>query len=142
MVAAEQKETVASEVRHDQAEQAILEDLRVGEGASGEVDPATALLLPDEGDLGIDLAVELILRALELDVADEQPGERAAQQKADPDDTDRGGDEPVPETQVFSGAPSSSRYPTPQTVWMLGSVTPAAASFSRTCCTWTSTVRV
>ena len=37
---------------------------------------------------------------------------------------------------------SSSRYPTPQTVSMLGSVTFAAASFSRSCCTWTSTVRV
>ena len=38
------------------------------------------------------------------------------------------------ETQPEGQLPlSSSRYPTPQTVWMLGSEILAAASFSRTC---------
>jgi len=84
-------------------------------------------------------AVELVLDALELEVADEDPCQGAGQEKADGDDAGRRREEPEPQVQLSA---SSNRYPTPQTVWMLGSVTFADVSFSRTCWTWTSTVRV
>ena len=86
-----------------------------------------------------DRPVELVLDALELEVADEDPGEQPAEQQAHGDDAGCGRQEAQAQSQL---ALSSSRYPTPHTVWMLGSVMLAAASFSRTCWTCTSTVLV
>ena len=82
--------------------------------------------------LGHDIAIQLVLPALKLQVADQHPGQGAAQEQAHGHDAGGGRQEAKSETQVSI---SSRRYPTPQTVWMLGSVMLAPASFSRTCCT-------
>ena len=75
-------------------------------------------------------AVQLILNSLDLEVAHEHPGQGAAEQQAHGDNAGGGGQETNSEGQLSA---SSSRYPTPQTVSMLGSVMAAAASFSRSC---------
>ncbi len=84
----------------------------------------------DLGSRGDDPPVQLVLDGLELEVAHQHPGQQPAQEQADGDDAGGGRQEAQPESQL---ALSSRRYPTPQTVWMLGSVMLAAASFSRTC---------
>ena len=98
-----------------------------------------ALQVPDEHPIDLDREVELSLGALQLQVAHEDPRQRPAQEQADADYA--GGRRQYAESEAQMRA-SSSRYPTPHTVSMLGSVTPAAANFSRSCWTWTSTVRV
>ena len=74
--------------------------------------------------------VQLILHSLDLKVAHQHPGHGAAEQQAHGDDAGGGRQETSSEGQLPA---SSSRYPTPQTVSMLGSVMVAAASFSRSC---------
>ena len=97
------------------------------------------------------LGLQLLLRYFNIPVAvlvpheavdrarDVVRGQPAREDQADEDDPSGRGEEPDSECQLSA---SSNRYPTPQTVSMLGSVTFAAASFSRSCWTWTSTVRV
>jgi hypothetical protein len=63
----------------------------------------------DQRDLGRDRAVELVLGALQLDVADQDPGEAAAEEQADADDADRRRDETVAEAQLLAAAESSRR---------------------------------
>ena len=63
----------------------------------------------------------------------------ATQREAHRDDRDRRQQQAEPEAQLSA---ISSLYPTPHTVWMVGLVTPPAVSFSRSCWTCTSTVRV
>ncbi len=84
-------------------------------------------------------SVQLFLNVLDHQLAHQEPRQGTGEKQADRDDAGSGRQEAQAEGQLV---PSSRRYPTPQTVSMLGSVTLAAASFSLTCCTWTSTVRV
>jgi hypothetical protein len=93
----------------------------------------------DLGSRRHDSSVELVLDRLQLEVSDQHPRQQPAEQQAHGYDAGGGGQETQAESQL---ALSSNRYPTPQTVWMLGSVMLAAASFSRTCWTCTSTVLV
>src|SRR4029077_16194623 len=113
---------------------------RVGAAERGARDRGRqALVEPHLHGGGVALPVELVLHAPVLEVAHHHPRQCAGEEEADGDDAGRGSEETESEGQLPA---SSSRYPTPQTVWMLGSVILAAASFSRTCCTCTSTVRV
>ncbi len=122
----------------------LLEDVAGGDAAAGAGGRVRrrggGAFGPDHLSLGgKHLPVEVDLRIVELERANQNQGEESARQQAHPDDSRRCQQQAVAEAQA---AFSSSRYPTPHTVSMEGSLTPAAASFSRTCWTWTSTVRV
>jgi hypothetical protein len=86
----------------------------------------------DQHPIDLDGKVKLALCTLKLEVPDENPRQGPAQQKADGDDAGGGRQDTNSQAQL---AASSNRYPTPQTVWMLGLVMAAAASFSLSC--WT-----
>ena len=61
--------------------------------------------MPDQGLRRDRLSVELVLDALELEVADLDPRQRAGEEQADGDDARGRGEEPEAESQL----PASSR---------------------------------
>ena len=132
------REQVADAVLEEGATRQLAARARAG-CAGGERSRCLALRSEDVVTDRDHLPVEVQLGVVELEGPDQEEAEDAARQQADADDARGREQEPVPKAQA---ALTSRRYPTPQTVSMEGSLTPAVASFSRTCCTWTSTVRV
>ena len=106
----EQQHPVAVDPGHDRTEP-VLEDRDVGLRAARRSsvghspDRVGALLVADQRLRRDGLAVELVLDALKLEVAHEHPGQRAGENKADGDDSRRGGKQ----TKAKGQLPASSR---------------------------------
>ena len=108
-----------------------------GAGAAGTRRRARELL--ETGPQQERVPGQVVAGARHLELLHEVASQRPAQGEAHRDDRDRRQQQTDPEAQLSA---ISSLYPTPQTVWIVGLVTPPAVSFSRSCWTWTSTVRV
>ena len=109
MLTVEQEEAVAVEARGDPGDP-LLEGRGIDEAASGRPDVGghacrkQAFLVPHQGLRRDRFAVELVLDALKLEIADEDPGQRPGQEEARGNDASRRREQTESEVQLSASS--------------------------------------